>query len=127
VSDITNLELEIGEKFPIALKEFLFLAGKDCPTISGNSINEGIETLNYRIRMFEENTEESNISLEGKVFLLTELNQHIFDFVYLHKGDNPIVYEVVFWEDGDFDLKIRGKSITAYIDYEIGLKIKSNE
>lgn len=80
-SDIITLEQKTGVQLPKALKEFLFLAGNYCVSISANALNQGLDEYDHRHELFQENLDEIKLPISRPYYVLIELNQHQFDFI----------------------------------------------
>lgn len=87
-----------GNSFPKALKELLFLAGKDCYVLD-YGMNESQQELQEFVRVF---MAEENRSITRPFYVIDTYNAgDQFLFVYLDEGDNPAVYIGHYWDSSD--------------------------
>ncbi|MXN92321.1 hypothetical protein GR160_13920 [Flavobacterium sp. Sd200] len=100
-----------GQPFPIALKELLFLAGNYCYVLD-YGIEETREELQEYIR---ESLEENNKQMLHPFFAIDAYNGNDqFLFVYLNQGEDPAVYEALFYKDTNWFYMISPK-LSTYI------------
>jgi len=123
---ILALEQNIDVTLPQAFKEFLFLSGEYCLSIEANALNQGLEEYVFRHEQFKENLGKIKLSITRPYYVLIELNQHQFDFIYLDEGDNPPVNNIVIWGDDDFDLEVSANSFSDWIDKEIEIRLNNS-
>ena len=123
-SEILLFEQKTGV-LPVALKEFLYLAGEFSISISANALNQGLEDYEFRHEQFQEALDDAKISISRPYYALSEVNGDQFDFIYLDEGENPPVYNIYCWDDEKYKLERRAKSFSDWIDQEIELRLKN--
>jgi hypothetical protein len=118
--DISVLESQYnnGIKFPLALKELLFLAGEFCYVLDYN-IFETQQELQEAVREW---LSENNLSINRPFFAIDAYNYgETFLFVYLDEGDNPIIRQAYLFprKDMAFITNLLGQSLSEYIKSQI--------
>jgi hypothetical protein len=94
LEEIESLEQKYnnGKQFPKALRELLYLAGKDCYVFDYNALDSMDEMQEY----VRESLAEFNRDI-GRPFFAIDLNGGVQAFyVCLDEGDNPAVYGGVY-------------------------------
>nr|WP_067053125.1 hypothetical protein [Mucilaginibacter sp. L294] len=95
-AEIENLEnrYNSGDKFPLVLKELLYLGGEDCYFLDYNLYNDQAEMQDSS----REYLQDRNIIINRPFFVIDVYNRSDqFLFVYTDENEaNPLVYEVFY-------------------------------
>jgi len=98
LDEIASLERTYngGVEFPKALKELLLLAGDYCTIF-----DYGLSSSQHELQEFvRENLREENKSISCPFFAVDVYNAYDqFLFVYLDEGDDPPVYEALYFDE----------------------------
>lgn len=120
LAEIQQLEIKYnnGNAFPKALKELLFIAGKNCYVLDYN-IFDNQEELQDAARNWLQNY---NKTINRKFFVIDAYNAgDQFLFIYLDEGDNPIVRQAYLPSRSDiqFITSLLNETLSQYIKSQI--------
>lgn len=118
LEEINSLEQKWnnGNKFPLALKELLFLAGDYCNVFDYGIFDSQEEFQDFARQDFE----ESNKIISRPFFVLDYNTGYNFLFVYLDEGDNPNIYVASPGEDNSSWIEsLSNYNIKTYSEYAI--------
>ena len=115
LSEIAQLEklYNNNSPFPVALKELLFLAGDYCYVLDTGTFDTQQEMQEYvRGKLISE-----DLLISRPFFVIDVYNApDQFLFVYLDEGDNPAVYEAIYYNETPNRIHHINDSLSGYID-----------
>ncbi|MGB6093433.1 MAG: SMI1/KNR4 family protein [Moheibacter sp.] len=103
-SEIEQLEIKMGVKFPKAYKEFLYLGGEYESILQ--SWNRGFENLEFMQEDAQKTIQEVGLTLRPFWCFAEYDSADSFLFFFLDEGDNPAVYNflsIEYFEDENGD------------------------
>ncbi|MDR0355136.1 MAG: SMI1/KNR4 family protein [Deltaproteobacteria bacterium] len=111
---IDALERKIGRKFPVAYREFLFLAGGSSGFFAQGDYGRFGELAKMQDDVKAE-LARVNLKMDKDFWAIAAFDGgEQFACFYWDEGDNPAVYDVVIWDD-ELEIKRLGKTFAKYV------------
>jgi hypothetical protein len=124
MEEILDLELKFnqGRPFPKALRELLYLAGKQCYCLLFNMLDDDGEMPEQRYQEFVQRQtrielKRYNVHIDRPFYVIDSRDGTSVRMVYLDEGDDPMVYFVEIHKEPSSIFQPRNKTLTQLINH----------